>query len=328
MSQNKPRFSKANLAQYVGERVNILVREHKIDTGNGTSQCVGKSLDFARAYGRFSALRDLWDEFELPPPLLDLRTLPVGTVCEAVEPLKTVLGSYRSITGAFTITERDDGDTKWPVRVATKEHAITWIAAMQPARVISKPEPAPEPFREGLPALALRRAHRMYEDRGGDVLELTPDGLRGNWVKIGSYAINVRRDCDVSKYDEDYRPHGATWLEVETKAARMLGRCLASGPNSWLRDRLGITDPTRDMTALWAAFREGQKEAIKLAREELGWSQSECAKQAGVPVHRMRAFERGGKVPREYKRKIIVALQTEPPPEKPKQKRAWKKTGG
>ena len=68
-------------------------------------------------------------------------------------------------------------------------------------------------------------------------------------------------------------------------------------------------------------------DAIKLAREELGWSQSECAKQAGVPVHRMRAFERGGKVPREYKRKIIVALQTEPPPEKPKQKRAWKKTG-
>lgn len=62
-------------------------------------------------------------------------------------------------------------------------------------------------------------------------------------------------------------------------------------------------------------------EAIKLAREELGWSQSECAKRAAVPLHQMRAFEKGGRGPREYKRKLVNALQTEPPPERSKPKR-------
>jgi len=65
MAQNKTRFSKTTLARYVGEQMDILVREHKINTRNGTSQCVGKSLDFARAYGRFNALENLWCEFEL-----------------------------------------------------------------------------------------------------------------------------------------------------------------------------------------------------------------------------------------------------------------------
>lgn len=62
-------------------------------------------------------------------------------------------------------------------------------------------------------------------------------------------------------------------------------------------------------------------DAIKLAREELGWSQSECAKQAGVSIRQMRAFEVGGFVPRDAKRRLIIALQTEPPPERLKPKR-------
>lgn len=62
-------------------------------------------------------------------------------------------------------------------------------------------------------------------------------------------------------------------------------------------------------------------DAIKLAREELGWSQSECAKRAGVSIRQMRAFEVGAFVPRDAKRKLTIALQTEPPPERPKPKR-------
>ena len=68
-------------------------------------------------------------------------------------------------------------------------------------------------------------------------------------------------------------------------------------------------------------------DAIKLAREELGWSQSECAKQAGVSIRQMRSFEVGGFVSRDAKRRLTVALQTEPPPAKPKVKRKWKSNG-
>jgi len=68
-------------------------------------------------------------------------------------------------------------------------------------------------------------------------------------------------------------------------------------------------------------------DAIKLAREELGWSQSECAKRAGVSVRQMRAFEVGAFVPRDAKRKLTIALQTEPPPAKLKVKRKWKSNG-
>lgn len=220
------------------------------------------------------------DEVEEKPPLLDLRTLPVGTVCEAVEEMEIcrIARAERAIRrGArFSILKFDPVGFADEVLVETNDDGW-WIANKQPARVIStpKPTPQPEPYRAGLPALALRRAHKEWQDRRGDRLEVAANGLRGKWIWLSGQDIsNVPGDFDVSesreKFGGDYRPHAATWSEVELKAARMLGKendsaCTCEDeecPNQrvqWFRAQLGITDPTRDMTALWAAFREGQR---------------------------------------------------------------------
>lgn len=212
---------------------------------------------------------------EEKPALLDLRTLPVGTVCEAVEELDTIIRQHK-IVGRFTITQHDtsaETDFTTCIQSESSELPVAWVKALQPARVIStpKPAPAPEPYRAGLPALALRRAHAEWIDEDGDVAHWSADGLRFRWTLV--CGIDYRKGfLDFPAVElgvKSIRPHAATWAEVETKAAKLLGsedknahtrpRCPEAVCMDWLRDLIGITDPTRDMTALWAAFREGQK---------------------------------------------------------------------
>jgi len=207
---------------------------------------------------------------EEKPPLLDLRTLPVGTVCEAVTEIRCAGGSPIKSGERFTIKtqEPEDYDGMMPVQV-TYGGREPWLFANQSARVISKPEPAPEPFRD-LPALALRRAHKEWQAERFQTWGLAwhENGTKFSWNIDRVEDPNPMLFSEKTFTDEKHRirPHGATWHEVELKAARLLGKKQGECPKGcfadhagWLRSELGITDSTRDMNALWAAFREGQK---------------------------------------------------------------------
>jgi len=146
------------------------------------------------------------DSKPTPPPLLDLRTLPVGTQLEVLAPFKTNLLGLQWKAG-----DRD------PCLVAGIEatHLGIWSAPLN---------------------ALLRPAAWQKKPQAVDL--------------FGSV-----------------RPHARTWAEVEHDAARLLGSedksrctCFECIPENtlWLRSALGITD-ARDMTSLWAAFREGQK---------------------------------------------------------------------
>jgi hypothetical protein len=125
--------------------------------------------------------------------------------------------------------------------------------------------PAPERFRAGLPTLAMRKACAEWELDDGSVYVMGADKYRGlHWpphVCGTPYA-------DVSWSNCAFRPHDQTWSAVEHKAARMLGEtnknlCLCGDcerriNDKWLREQLGIP-ADRDMTTLWAEFREGQR---------------------------------------------------------------------
>jgi hypothetical protein len=223
---------------------------------------------------------------EEKPPLLDLRRLPVGTVCEAVEDIK-IPNTRRWIKAGTRMTvgeSRTEMSPDWikgeRVEVGAESEACRWwVMDMQPARVISapKPTPQPEPFRAGLPALALRRVDVLWDVRSGDNkhddIAFTADGTRwapGNRAEAEQHRFRTDRGYwstgERALDTFEFRPHGATWAEVELKAARLLGKenqgtcsCENCRTAPCLRSELGITDPTRDMTALWAAFREGQQ---------------------------------------------------------------------
>lgn len=252
------------------------------ERGQGTFTRALTQIDaWERASGHLAELEEAPQHVEpKAPALLDLLTLPVGTVCEA----ESFFHVYNSgvmvhVGDRFTIAGTLDGEL--PIRI-TLNGKQWWVAALQPARVVAQPEaaqkPESEPFRAGLPKLALRRVDVCWDAR-------TASGVVCGDVRFSTYgqrwAYGSRKAADrlVFALDEPvlalegeplvachFRPHGATWAEVEHKAARLLGRenrfavmCCKLHDDIWIRDALGITDPTRDLTTLWAAFREGQK---------------------------------------------------------------------
>lgn len=201
-----------------------------------------------------------------PPPLLDLRTLPVGTVCEAVEPMTTALAGFKP-TGVFTIMEQDEGTT-YPTKIKTAQNVTIWLCAKQPARVIPTPKPE-EPYRAGLPALAMRRACREWDKDNGSRLVFDNDERTWRYeLLVGRPNPDAIKWVINDLFNDKIRPHARTWTEVEHDAARLLGSehksiqvspiCSEADCLNWLSLKLGITD-ARDMASLWAAFREGQK---------------------------------------------------------------------
>lgn len=100
--------------------------------------------------------------------------------------------------------------------------------------------PKEEAYRPGLPPEALRKVWRTWDIacRNDDPWMMEFDGERyrcnhGAWIYIAS-----------AEWDEEnMRPHGATWSEVEQKAARLLGEQDAKAG----RDR-------KDTQALWESL--------------------------------------------------------------------------
>lgn len=57
--RNTSGFNKAFFLAACSDRMDELDRAHKFDRHNGTAQCVGKSANFARAYGEWRELERL-----------------------------------------------------------------------------------------------------------------------------------------------------------------------------------------------------------------------------------------------------------------------------
>lgn len=53
---------------WVVERVAMLAKEHRFDSGNGWAQVEGKSADVQRAYGEFHMLHTIAEEFGIEVP--------------------------------------------------------------------------------------------------------------------------------------------------------------------------------------------------------------------------------------------------------------------
>lgn len=75
------------------------------------------------------------------PELLDLRTLPVGTVCEAVGECQLQGGGVIPTGERFVITLQEPPEYMGAIPTAVKIPigTIRWLSAMQPARVVSHP---------------------------------------------------------------------------------------------------------------------------------------------------------------------------------------------
>ena len=94
----------------------------------------------------------------------------------------------------------------------------------------SLPEaPTEEAYRPGLPPEALRKAWPEWEDSQGDRLRFTEDGERFGFLTLSGAAIEsestyIAEDSNGGQFAVcKHRPHGATWFEVEQRAARLLG---------------------------------------------------------------------------------------------------------
>ena len=89
--------------------------------------------------------------------LIDLRTLPKGTLCEATGPLRTILGPIAALLGLpdqgvrFRVVTPDDGTEDYPcgVRWSDEIPAQAWLEAMQPAKVVASPPASLKPAQEG-----------------------------------------------------------------------------------------------------------------------------------------------------------------------------------
>ena len=82
--------------------------------------------------------------------LIDLRTLPKGTLCEATGPLRTILGGLPALLGMegrlgkgtrFWIITPNDGSSEFPcgVKLWKEASARLWMEEMQPAKVLANP---------------------------------------------------------------------------------------------------------------------------------------------------------------------------------------------
>ena len=82
--------------------------------------------------------------------LIDLRTLPKGTLCEATGPLRTILGPVAALLGLpnqgvrFRVITPDDGTKDYPCGVQWRDDipALAWLEPMQPAKVVDSLTPA------------------------------------------------------------------------------------------------------------------------------------------------------------------------------------------
>jgi len=258
----------SDVAMKAGEGYRAWERKHGHRADKGTEQA--RKSDEVPVPTTYLFISQAADPKPTPPPLLDLSKLPVGTVCEAVAELDTIIREHK-VVGRFTIAEHDrSAETEWTicVRSESSDLPVAWVRALQPARVISTPK-FEEPYRAGLPALALRRVCREWgtieRDKSGTTWLM---GRNGIGAANGNGHVSVQ--LSHSPWERSsWRPHARTWTEVEHDAARMLGKenrqkCACgredcpNGNWTWLRAELGITD-ARNMTSLWAAFQEGQK---------------------------------------------------------------------
>lgn len=138
----------------------------------------------------------------------------------------------------------------------------------------SLPEaPTEEAYRPGLPPEALRKAWPEWEDSQGDRLRFTEDGERFGFLTLSGAAIEsestyIAEDSNGGQFAVcKHRPHGATWFEVEQRAARLLGEQDAKAG----RDRIplhelqaavfgdcdGRTRPTLGVSAAYHAGYDG-----------------------------------------------------------------------
>ena len=102
-----------------------------------------------------------WREGEMSTELIDLRTLPEGTLCEATGPLRTILGPVATLLGLpdqgvrFRVVTPDDGTEDYPCGVRFSDEIPAqawleaWLEAMQPAKVVASPPASLKPAQEG-----------------------------------------------------------------------------------------------------------------------------------------------------------------------------------
>lgn len=220
---------------------------------------LGKELDYTKVLAATAE-----DGVKILSRALEQSRQELATLCEDRDALAEGVRVYRKVvawSGDGASAERFavlDAMQKWE-----RQHGHRADVKKEPARVVTtpKPTPQPEPYRAGLPALALRRAHKEWD---------ASDGCTLRFIEANRYEVIGRYQDKIETWGAiDLRPHAATWAEVELNAARLLGSencnacpcedCTHRYHMPFLRRELGITDPTRDMTALWAAFREGQR---------------------------------------------------------------------
>ena len=96
-----------------------------------------------RPHGKsWSEVEAMADAAEKPaePKMLDLRELPVGTVCEATGDIRTYLGRCIKPGEVFRIFEPDDGMGDKHPTIIEIEFACSSVPALVPARVVKEPK--------------------------------------------------------------------------------------------------------------------------------------------------------------------------------------------
>lgn len=128
-------------------------------------------------------------------------------------------GTARLATFKEEIRTLPEQIAKWDAEAARLESQTTEDLLRQALELAQE---KPEPYRAGLPPERLRKVWAEWEDEEGDILKFSQDGQEFDWIRVGIAQFSpadVRWE-PVKELDsaERFRPHGATWAQVEAMA--------------------------------------------------------------------------------------------------------------
>lgn len=112
-------------------------------------------------------------------------------------------------------------DNQAPRNVAESQLNPGGAPALSPC--LPQSSPKPDDFRAGLPAEALRKVCEKWamERHPGEICEFSEHHGQWRWTEAGKWTKWYR--LPGSGLRDGYRPHNASWSEVETLAAQHLG---------------------------------------------------------------------------------------------------------
>ena len=109
---------------------------------------------------------------------------------------------------------------KWDAEAARLESQTAEDLLRQALEAGRQEQPAPEPFRPGLPPERLRKVWAEWEDQRGDIVRFSRVDVF-EWMTLGGHPNREPTQFstkEVSGAGMSFRPHGATWARVEAMA--------------------------------------------------------------------------------------------------------------